>query len=159
MAADIFAKHTPNAPEFICPICLPKPKSSGMHWKKASLRVRSPWHSNIIREFGCDILGKWNSWKGSHTRKKWKNCRLTTKIQTTNLIGPFWPSEGSYIDTINTIFILHGKNSPNLACYITFRVHNINHQSTVLNFVLPWLHMSENIKIYKIESHSWIIYQ
>ena len=37
------AENTPNAPEFICPICLPKPKSSGFQWKKASLCVRSPW--------------------------------------------------------------------------------------------------------------------
>ena len=42
MGADSLAKKTPNAPEFICPICLPKPKSSGFQWKKASLGVRSP---------------------------------------------------------------------------------------------------------------------
>ena len=29
MGADSSAKNTPNVPEFICPICLPKPKSSG----------------------------------------------------------------------------------------------------------------------------------
>ena len=29
MGADSLAENTPNAPEFICPICLPKPKSSG----------------------------------------------------------------------------------------------------------------------------------
>jgi hypothetical protein len=28
MDDDSFAKNTPNAPEFICPVCLPKPKSS-----------------------------------------------------------------------------------------------------------------------------------
>ena len=40
MAADSSAENTPNAPEFICPICLRKPKSSkvldfngkGLHW-------------------------------------------------------------------------------------------------------------------------------
>ena len=36
-------KNTPNAPEFICPNCLPKTKSSGFQWKKTSLGVRSPW--------------------------------------------------------------------------------------------------------------------
>ena len=43
MGADSLAEITPNAPEFICPICLPKPKSSGFQWKKASLGVRSQW--------------------------------------------------------------------------------------------------------------------
>ena len=43
MGADSLAENTPDAQEFICPICLPKPKSSGFQWKKASLGVRSPW--------------------------------------------------------------------------------------------------------------------
>ena len=43
MGADKSAENNPNAPEFICPICLPKPKSSGFQWKKASLGVHSPW--------------------------------------------------------------------------------------------------------------------
>ena len=29
MGADKFAKNTPNAPEFVYPICLPKPKGYG----------------------------------------------------------------------------------------------------------------------------------
>ena len=41
MGADKLAENTPNLPEFICPIWLPKPKSSGFQWKKASLSVRS----------------------------------------------------------------------------------------------------------------------
>ena len=40
----VWPKIPPNVPEFICPICLPKPKSSGISWKKASLGVRSPWY-------------------------------------------------------------------------------------------------------------------
>ena len=28
MGADSLAENTPNAPEFICPVCLPKPKKS-----------------------------------------------------------------------------------------------------------------------------------
>ena len=43
MGADSFAENTLNAPEFIYPICLPKPKSSVFQRKKASLGVRSPW--------------------------------------------------------------------------------------------------------------------
>ena len=43
MGADSVAENSQNAPEFIWPICLPKPKSSGFQWKKASLGVRSPW--------------------------------------------------------------------------------------------------------------------
>ena len=31
VGADSLAKNIPNATEFICPICLPKPKSSGFH--------------------------------------------------------------------------------------------------------------------------------
>ena len=34
MSADSLANNTPYAPEFICPICLPKPKRSGFQWKK-----------------------------------------------------------------------------------------------------------------------------
>ena len=43
MGADKLFKNTPNAPKFICPNCLPKPRSLGFWWKKASLGVRSPW--------------------------------------------------------------------------------------------------------------------
>ena len=43
MGADKSTQNTPNAPKFICSICLLKPKSSGLEWKKASLGVRSPW--------------------------------------------------------------------------------------------------------------------
>ena len=43
MGADSSAENTPNVPKFICPICLPKPKSLGFRWKKSSLGVRSPW--------------------------------------------------------------------------------------------------------------------
>ena len=43
ISANSLAENTLNAPEFICPICLPKQKSSGIQWKKASLGVRSPW--------------------------------------------------------------------------------------------------------------------
>ena len=42
MGADSLAENTQNAPEFICPICLPKPKSLAFQWKKASLGVRCP---------------------------------------------------------------------------------------------------------------------
>ena len=50
MGADKSAKNTSNAPTFICPNCLPKPKSLGFWWKKASwLGVRSPW--NNLYEF------------------------------------------------------------------------------------------------------------
>ena len=43
IGADSLAENTPNAPEFICPICLPKPKSSEFQWKTASFGVHSPW--------------------------------------------------------------------------------------------------------------------
>ena len=42
MGTDSSVESTPNAPEFICPICLPEPKRFGFQWKKASLGVRSP---------------------------------------------------------------------------------------------------------------------
>ena len=37
IGADSLAENTPNASQFIYPICLPKPKSSGFQWKKASM--------------------------------------------------------------------------------------------------------------------------
>ena len=39
---------TPNAPKFICPVCLPKPKSSGFQWIKAPLGVRSPLYTSLL---------------------------------------------------------------------------------------------------------------
>ena len=42
MGADKLAINILNAPKFICPNCLPKPKSLGFDEKKASLAVRSP---------------------------------------------------------------------------------------------------------------------
>ena len=47
MGADSMAENTPNAKEFICPICLPKPNSSGFQWKKASLGVCSQWSAHL----------------------------------------------------------------------------------------------------------------
>ena len=41
MGADKSAENTPTAPKFICPICLPRPKSLGFWWKKASSGVYS----------------------------------------------------------------------------------------------------------------------
>ena len=52
MGADSLAENTPNAPELICPIWLPKPKSSEFQWKKASLGVRSPWYSRWRKRKG-----------------------------------------------------------------------------------------------------------
>ena len=41
MGPDNLAENTLNPPEFISPICLPKPKNSGFQRKKALLDVRS----------------------------------------------------------------------------------------------------------------------
>ena len=43
MGADSLTQNIANAPEFICPTSLPKPKNSGFQWKMASLGIRSPW--------------------------------------------------------------------------------------------------------------------
>ena len=47
-----------NAPEFIGPICLSKPKSSGFQWKSSSLGVRSPWcqATDICLRYLCKIM-------------------------------------------------------------------------------------------------------
>ena len=49
MGAYSLAENTPNDPEFICPIYLPKPKSSEFKGKKAWLGVRSPWRKVIVQ--------------------------------------------------------------------------------------------------------------
>ena len=65
MSADSLPKNTPNAPEFICPICLPKPKRSGFQWKKASLGVRSLWiATSTISWWNCVIYTA--QWFWSH---------------------------------------------------------------------------------------------
>ena len=43
LGAVSLTENTPNTPKFICPICLPKPKSFEFQLKKVSLGVRSPW--------------------------------------------------------------------------------------------------------------------
>ena len=40
----VWPKIPPNVPESTWRLCLPKPKSSGISRKKASLGVRSPWY-------------------------------------------------------------------------------------------------------------------
>ena len=52
IAADKLAENTPNAPKFIGPNCLLKPKSLGFQWKKAS------WAS-VARELPVTIQNKW----------------------------------------------------------------------------------------------------
>ena len=49
--ADSLAENTPNAPKFICPICLSKPKSFEYRWKKVSSGVCSPWFKNFVQKF------------------------------------------------------------------------------------------------------------
>ena len=53
MGADSSAEINPNVPKFICPNCLPKPKSLGFQWKKASLGVRSPCSGRSIAYLLC----------------------------------------------------------------------------------------------------------
>ena len=48
MGAESLTENTPHAPKFICPICLPKPKSSGFQWKK--LRLASLVRAYINRD-------------------------------------------------------------------------------------------------------------
>ena len=63
MGVDKLVKNTPNAPKFICPNCLPKPKILGFWWKKDSLGVRSPCSKLMIillisEYFNFEILQK-----------------------------------------------------------------------------------------------------
>ena len=59
MVADKSAQNTPNAPKFIYPNCLPKPKSFGFQWKKASLGVGSPWSRLSLRFNQRDAVVFW----------------------------------------------------------------------------------------------------
>ena len=61
MGADKSAENTPNAPKFICPICLPKPKSLEFWWKKASLGVRSPYWSISYGVLASIMLFMWTN--------------------------------------------------------------------------------------------------
>ena len=58
MGADSLAENTHNVPEFVCSVCLPKPKISGFQWKTASLGVRSPWAKP--QELPVAFTFKWN---------------------------------------------------------------------------------------------------
>ena len=51
IGADSLVKNTPNAPKFICPICLLKPKSLGFQWKNASLGVHSPCFDMYVQKY------------------------------------------------------------------------------------------------------------
>ena len=72
-----------NAPEFVCPICLPKPKSSGFQCKKASLDVLSPFDfpSTVSR----DIFDK-------NALKVAKRYELFLKIDVTEVSRPKAPN-------------------------------------------------------------------
>ena len=54
MGTDKSFENTPNALKFICPNCLPKLKSLGFRWKKASLGVRSPCTSFFYMRYSHD---------------------------------------------------------------------------------------------------------
>ena len=69
MGADSFAENTPNAPEFICPICLPKPKSSGFNGK------RLHWAS-VVRDQDRDISTATIHWVSSLVNKERPNNRV-----------------------------------------------------------------------------------
>ena len=66
--------HTPNAPKFICPNCLPKPKSLWFWWKKAS----------VVRE-QTDIS---SSFRKSKSRSRSRQMLLFTN----SLPFDFWES-------------------------------------------------------------------
>jgi hypothetical protein len=75
MGADKLTENTPNAPKFICPNCLFKPKSLGFRWKTASLDVCSPWTT----------LWKNHYYKKSSAhgeKKKWTFLTHTLKLCT-----------------------------------------------------------------------------
>ena len=48
IGSDSLAENTSNVPEFICPICLYKPISSGFQWKKASKSSKN--HQKVAQE-------------------------------------------------------------------------------------------------------------
>ena len=53
------------------------------------------------------------------------------------MVGPVILAECRRLDTLTGIFILCSVNSPNLTCYITLWVHNINGRLQLLHLVLP----------------------
>ena len=55
MGADSSAQNTPNAPQFICPIYLPKPKRLGPSMKK-----RFNWES-VVRRHNIQYFQHWPS--------------------------------------------------------------------------------------------------
>ena len=70
------AENTANAPKFVCPNCLPKPKSWGFLWKKASLGVCCPCTDGIL------ILDGVNFWKKKYLQilKRSRNVLLFNDI-------------------------------------------------------------------------------
>ena len=63
-------------------------------------------------------------------RMKQRKCRLIAKTPDYQL-GWAILAECKQLDTLNSIFILCSENSPNITCYKTLSVHNINGQSTI----------------------------
>ena len=54
------AENTPNAPKFISPICLSKPKSLGYHWKKASSGIRSQYEKLLRANYKKKVKKRHN---------------------------------------------------------------------------------------------------
>ena len=61
MGVDKLANNTPNAPKFICPNCLSKPKNLRFLWKKASLGVCSPCTTRFPASSSWDHINNHNN--------------------------------------------------------------------------------------------------
>ena len=89
--ADSLVENTLTAPEFICPIFLPKPKSSRCQWKKALFGVCSPWiYPNMVLDLISDTSGS------DFCKKLWDakfvlvERRLNTGLIYTNFASKNW---------------------------------------------------------------------
>ena len=76
MGADKSVKNTPNSLKCICPNWLPKPKSLGFWWKKASLGVRGP----CPKARAVDINGGYHNESKMKWGKEWINKNIV-KLQ------------------------------------------------------------------------------
>ena len=96
MGADSLTENTPNAPEFICSICLSKYKSSGFHWNNFGFYISITNISN-----NSDQKFRWSGPKYS-IHFSWQRIwfpGLTSNSSKLSLNQHFLPFFSNYVVT------------------------------------------------------------
>ena len=122
MSGDKLAKNTPNAPKFIFAICLPKPKSLGFQWKKASLGAHSPWLDPYLEIIFNDL--SLTRLSQGHRKQKYANgchfCTLLEKAMQISFVSFFscLANRTSRYQKIDASWLVNQLHAPYIQCAV-----------------------------------------